>query len=119
MHQFRLCGRVVEVYHYQVTYTEQFPGEEPVTRITYVPTLEEAQEIADQHGGEVAEMDSSAYEWMDGMELPGVPEPYDEAVRIFEQGEAAYREGQSEADDLMAMLVDQEYRLTLLEMEAK
>lgn len=94
MNGFRMYGRVVEVLHYQATYTEQHPTQdgEPTDVITTIgfPTQEEAQAVAAQYGGTVTPLDSSAYDWMDGLEVADVPDTYAEAMRIYELGQEAY-----------------------------
>lgn len=94
MSGFRMCGRTVEVFHYQVTYTEKQPNEnDELTDVTITAncaTLEEAQAVAEQTAGAVTSLDSSAYDWMDGLQVPDVPDTYTEAVKIYEQGQDVY-----------------------------
>lgn len=110
---FRMSGQTVEVYRYQVDYTEERPNEsgemvqESVT--TYCPTQEEADAVAEQTGGTITQLDASVYEWMDGLIMPDVPDTYAEAVKVYEVGEAEYRrrlafEEKKRADQLRADL---------------
>lgn len=110
---FRMSGQTVEVYRYQVDYTEERPNkdgemvQEAVT--TYCPTKEEANAIAEQTGGTVTALDASAYEWMDGLIMPDVPDTYAAAVEVYQMGEAEYRrrlafEAKKKADQLRADL---------------
>lgn len=87
---FRMSGRIVEVYHYQVDYAETTPDGEPRTCTDYCPTAEEADAIARRTGGSVTTLDSSDYEWLDGIEVADVPDTYAEAVRICEMGRETY-----------------------------
>ena len=82
---FRLCGRTVQVCRYLVSYIEH-----GVERIDRLPTREEADAVALQTGGEVESLDASAYEWMDGIEVPDVPDTYAEAERIAQLGQEGY-----------------------------
>lgn len=125
---FRMYGRIVQVLRYQSTGTEQRPNEdgelveETVTH--YAPTQEEAAAL----GENVQPLPLEADEWMDGLEVADVPDTMGEAVKIRDMGQAAYlalcrqQEQQtpealhSASADLMEMAVDQEVRLTMLEL---
>lgn len=91
---FRVCGRTVEAYCFQVDYTEERPSEsgepEQVDAVLYCPTREEADTVAEQTGGIVTTLDTAAYEWMDGLTMPDVTDTYGEAVKVYEMGQAAY-----------------------------
>lgn len=101
---FRVSGRTVEVYRFQVDYTEELPGEndelEQVAAVQYCPTQEEADAVAEQTGGTVTALNTTAYEWLDGLTLPDVWDTYGEAVKVYEMGEAAYEAALSEPDEL-------------------
>ena len=130
MYPFRMYGRIIEINRYSVTYQEQFsslpqpdgeetPEQEPTERIEYVPTQEEANAIAERTGGTVTALDPAEYEWLDGIEVADVPDTFSEAVKIYEMGQAAYQEllnTPTPEEDTMAMMVDHEYRLTILEV---
>ena len=88
---FRMSGQTVEVYRYQVDYTETSPAGEPEARTSYLLTLEEAQAVAEQTGGTITSLDVSIYEWMDGLIMPDVPDTYGEAVKVYQMGKAEYR----------------------------
>ncbi len=123
---FTLYGRIVQIHRYRVEYTEAKPwlddGGNPAkeSRTEYCNTEEQAEAVADAHEGTVVtKLDSSLYEWMDGMEVADVPDTYEEAVKIYEMGQEAWETQQNTptaAEDSAAMLVDHEYRLTLLEL---
>ena len=130
MYPFRMYGRVIEINRYSVTYKEQLPEipspdseetpqQESIERIEYVPTQEEANAIAERTSGTVTALDTSEYEWLDGIEVSDVPDTFAEAVKIYDMGQAAYQEllnTPTPEEDTMAMMVDHEYRLTVLEV---
>ena len=127
MQAFRMYGKIIEVNRYSVTYEEQLPPlpdqepEEPeiIQRVEYVPTKEEAEAIAERTGGTVSPLETSEYDWLDGIEVDDVPDTFSEAVKIYEMGQAAYEEflkTPTPEEDNMAMMVDHEYRLTILEV---
>lgn len=130
MQAFRMYGKIIEVNRYSVTYEEQLPTppplpdqepEEPETvqRVEYVPTKEEADVIAERTGGTVSPLETSEYDWLDGIEVDDVPDTFSEAVKIYEMGQAAYEEflnTPTPEEDNMAMMIDHEYRLTILEV---
>lgn len=130
MYPFRMYGRVIEINRYSVTYKEQppeilspdgdeIPEQSPIKHTEYIPTQEEANAIAERTGGIVTALDTSEYEWLDGIEVSDVPDTFAEAVKIHEMGQAAYQEllnTPTPEEDTMAMMVDHEYRLTVLEV---
>lgn len=95
---FRMCGRVVQVYRYEVEYSEEImgtnaegePALETAERVRPCNTREQAEAVAAAHHGAITELDSSAYEWLDGIEVADVPDTYAEAVKLYEMGQAAY-----------------------------
>lgn len=125
---FRMYGRVVQVYRWQSTAVEMHPDEggamieETVTH--YAPTQEEAAALGDN----VTPCPLEDDEWMDGLEVADVPSTYDEACRIRDMGQEAYKAQlkkeamqtpealHSASADMMEMVVDQELRLTMLEL---
>lgn len=84
---FRMYGNRVEILRYQVEYTE---NEEQ--QISYVVTEEEADDIAKHYNGVKTALEPSDDEWMDGMEVPDVPDTYTEAMRIYSLGEQEYKQ---------------------------
>ena len=107
---FRMYGRTVEILRYQISYKETVlneQGEEvQEDRVDYAVTEEEANAIAERMSGEVSSMELGDDAWMDGLEVADVPDTYGEAMRIYELGEAAYREEQavpSDAERLTAL----------------
>lgn len=104
MYPFRMYGQIVQLYHYKVDYIE---NEEPKTE--YFPTEEEANYIANQTNGSVSEYDSTAFAWMEGLEVADVSNTYGEAVKIYNMGETEYNlqkafEQAKKADQLRADL---------------
>lgn len=94
---FSMYGRIVQIHRYRVEYTEIMPwldesgnpAEEQ--RIEYCNTQEQAAAVAEAHeGSTVTQLDSAAYEWLDGIEVADVPDTYAEAVKLYEAGQAAY-----------------------------
>ena len=130
MYPFRMYGRIIEINRYSVTYQEQLPElpqsdneetpeQSPIERTEYVSTQEEANAIAERTSGTVTALDTTTYEWLDGIEVPDVPDTFSKAVKIYEMGQAAYQEllnTPTPEEDTMAMMVDHEYRLTILEV---
>lgn len=93
MHLFSMYGRVVRVIRYTVRLAEGKDDSSEAGRpepVVYCYTQEEASALAQRTGGRITALDSSAYEWMDGIEVADVPSPYGEAVRIYEMGREAY-----------------------------
>lgn len=124
MYPFRMYGRIIEINRYAVTYQEQFtamPDNEQnfIERTECVPTQEEAEAIAERTGGTVTALETGEYEWLDGIEVADVPDTFAEAIKIYEMGQAAYQEllnTPTPEEDNMAMMIDHEYRLTILEV---
>ena len=116
---FRMYGRIVEILRYQSTSTD---GREPITH--YAPTQEEADAL----GENVQPLPLEADAWMDGLEVADVPDTMAEALKIRDMGQTAYlallkRQEQQAPEalhaasaDLMDLIVDQEVRLTMLEL---
>ena len=84
---FRMYGETVEIYRYQITYTE---GDEPnVQQVTQgFPILEEAQAEGDRHGVTPEPLDTTTYEWMEGLTFP----TRNDAMAVYDLGEAGYKE---------------------------
>lgn len=113
---------------YKSTNTETCPtedGEMKEVEVThYAPTEEEAAVL----GNNVTPLPLEDDAWMDGMEVADVPDTMGEAVRIRDMGVEAYKaqvklEAQQTPEalhaasaDVMEMMVDQELRLTMLEL---
>lgn len=93
---FRLYGRIIEVHRFQVEYLEERLDEDGVTQeisVTQcVPTREEADAVATRTDGTVTALDATSYEWLDGLEMPDVPDTYGEAIQVYEMGQAAYEQ---------------------------
>lgn len=90
MYLFRMCGRIVQIYRYQAYHLEIVnPEEEPELVTSYYPTLEEAEAVTSEDDT-LTELDTSTYEWMDGIEVPDVDDTYAEAVKIYDMGKEAY-----------------------------
>lgn len=84
---FRMYGEIVEIYRYQITYTEgEGPEAQQVTQ--GFPTLEEAQAEGDRHGVTPEPLDTTAYAWMDGLNFP----TRNDAMAVYDLGEAGYKE---------------------------
>lgn len=125
---FRMYGRIVQILRYQYTTTELCPdenGEFVEGNVThYAPTAVEAAAL----GENVQPLPLESDEWMDGLEVADVPDTMGEAIKIRDMGQTAYlallkQQEQQAPDalhaasvDLMEMAVDQELRLTMLEL---
>lgn len=110
---FRMYGEIVEIYRYKIDYTQQTGLEgEPVAVTEYAPTQEEAQAIAAQRSGAVTELDTSSYEWMDGLTFA----TRDEAKAAFDLGEAGYaaKVQEEQAMSLEAQVTDLQLALAEL-----
>ena len=124
MYPFRVCGRVVQIYRYsaEVVEEELITGDslddfEIIERKTTEYFISENE--ASLWGVNVIALDTSDYEWMDGLVVGESTNPYREAVKIYEMGEKAYTDmvnAPSAQEDIDAMMVDHEYRLTMLEL---
>lgn len=97
MYPIRVSGRTIEVCPWRVDYLQKIPGEdgqpeqvEPASRLFMIQKSAEA--FARRVGGTASE-NGHDYDWMDGLTVPeGTVSPYNEAVRIAELGEDAYRQ---------------------------
>ncbi len=87
-HPFQTRGRTVELLRYEARYIDRFSGEAVSQGF---PAKAEAEKAVARFGvdgkGTVAEQDMSALAWLEGLEV----DSFDEAVAIWEQGEAACR----------------------------
>lgn len=100
MYPFRMYGRLIEIYRYQVDYIENIDKvdedgnvvEKQTSFTDYFPTKEMAEDVATLKKGKITELDSTSYEWLDKIEVDDVPDTYAEAVKIFEMGENIYKE---------------------------
>lgn len=124
---FTLYGRIIQIHRYKVEYTETMPWpdeyggpvEEP--RTEYCNTQEQAAAVAADHeGSTVTQLDSAAYEWLDGIEVADVPDTYAEAVKLYETGQAAYEAEKNKptAEETIAGLESQvtDLQMALCEM---
>lgn len=95
---FSMYGRMIQIHRYKVSYQEEIlgtvengePALETAERVRPCNTREQAEAVAAAHRGAITELDSSAYEWLDGIEVANVPDTYAEAVKLYEMGQAAY-----------------------------
>ncbi len=84
---FRMYGEIVEIYRYQITYTEgEGPEAQQVTQ--GFPTLEEARTEGERHGVTPEPLDTATYEWMEGLTFP----TRNDAMAVYDLGEAGYKE---------------------------
>ena len=93
---FEMYGRIVQVYRYKAVYMERGQSGERAETTDFFPTETEAQ----MTGGTVTALDTTAYEWMDGLEMPDVPNTYAEAVKVYEMGREAYERSLIQATEL-------------------
>lgn len=89
---FSMLGRIIQIHRYKVEYSEELPSRDdtgqPITksRTQYCNTQERAQALAEATDGTITQLDSAAYEWLDGIEVADVPDTYAEAVKLYEMG---------------------------------
>lgn len=124
---FTMYGRIIQIHRYRVKCTEVMPWldesgnptEEQHTE--YCNTQEQAATVAEaREGSTVTQLDSSAYEWLDGIEVADVPDTYAEAVKLYEAGQAAYEAEKNKptAEETIAGLESQvtDLQMALCEM---
>ena len=98
MYPFRMYGRKIEIYRYKVDYTatEETPdlaeGAESISfpATVYFTNREEAQGFATENEGTLTEIDTTAYQWLNGIVVADVPNTYAEALKIYELGQDGY-----------------------------
>lgn len=95
MSPFRMYGTIVEIYRFKVTTpkTDNMPPQVAIMMrgdelIQYAHTEEEANQMVSEFGGTMEVLDTSGYEWMEGLEFP----TRDEAIHVYEAGQEAYLE---------------------------
>lgn len=108
---FRMYGRIIEINRYSVTSQEPisvnslleeenaiaaFSEQAPAEDVNYFPTQEEANAFAESTGGTVTPLNTSGYEWLDGIEVDDVPDTMTKAIEIYEAGQTAYEESQNQ-----------------------
>ncbi len=85
---FQLHDWRVELFRWEARYVDRDTGEEESRGF---PTQAEAQAAMERWGtdgqGTVTALDVSTLEWLEGLEV----DSFDEALAIYELGEAAYR----------------------------
>lgn len=116
MYPFRVAGRTIEVCPWRVDYIQTYPGDagqpeqaEPASRLFM--SQESAEAFARRVGGTVSE-NGHEYDWMDELTIPeGAVSPYNEAVRIAELGEDAYRQelARAKSTDTAQLRADVDY----------
>lgn len=90
---FRMYGNIVQILKYQSTSEElTFNPDSPEKPVTitvthYTPTEEEAEAL----GTDVQPLPLESDAWMDGLEVPDVPDTMAEAIKIRDMGEATYK----------------------------
>ena len=89
---FQMYGRIIQIYRYSATYIERRPNRANETNDIEVTRYFVNEKEAQRKGGTVIALDTSTYEWLDGIEVDDVPNTYGEAIRIYNMGETAYKE---------------------------
>lgn len=93
---YNQSGCKIVLYRYKVTYTASpSKDSEPSISTEYFATLKEVETIQKKYSRfgpvEVEELDTSPYEWLDGILISSdVNNPTEEAVKIFEMGQEAW-----------------------------
>ena len=80
---FRMYGHQIQINRYSVTTT----NDDSEIEVSFFPTLEEAS-----HYGQAVAVDTTAIEWLDGIEVEPDGDTYSKAMSIYNMGEAAYLE---------------------------
>lgn len=83
----RVQGNVIQVIRYKVKSTA-FDTE----MYMEASTLEEAESLAEQFKGEIKTLDTSAIEWIDGINVPETNKPMEAALEILNMGEEGYED---------------------------
>lgn len=83
----RMLGHTVQLCRWQVSYKI-----DDMDMVEYVPTEEEADDIAQRYNGVKSALTLFDDEWMDGLEVADVPDTYAEAMRIYSLGEQVYKQ---------------------------
>ena len=81
MNRFRMYGRTIELYRWRVDYVQD--GKQVSE---FCSTEVEADATVQRTGGIKTAIDTSNDEWIDGIEVADVPQPMEEAIRIYNQG---------------------------------
>lgn len=124
---FCMYGKIIKIYRYKVIYNRTIHKKvitdnneisieaKTIEKVNYFPTKTEAELLGDN----ITPLDTSAYEWLDNIEVDDVPDTFAEAVKIYEMGEEAYKKlisTPSPEEDLDAMIVSMAYDITLLQL---
>jgi hypothetical protein len=107
---FRMYGRIIQIYRYKVEYTDKSTGN---AMLAYCCTDEEAKDI----NGTVTKLDTSNYEWLDGIEVADVPDTFAEAIKIYDMGETAYKEQLAVPTESEQLRADMDYLAVMMGVE--
>lgn len=106
MNPLRMVGNLCEIHRYRVDIV-LMDADEEVHDCLYFTNKEEADSAAVEYNSEVVELDTSNYEWLDGLAF----ETREDAIAAYELGEEAYLAKQSMPSDhdlLMTLLGNSE-----------
>lgn len=98
MYPFRMYGRKIEIYRYKVDYTDTeetldfTEGAEsiPSPATEYFVNQEEAHSFATANQGTLTELDTTDYQWLDGIVVADMPNTFAAALKIYELGQDGY-----------------------------
>ena len=110
MNPLRMVGNLCEIHRYRVDII-LMNGDEEVHDSLYFTNKEEADSAAVEYNSEVVELDTSNYEWLDGLTF----ETREDAIAAYELGEEAYNAKLSQPTDhdiLMALVGNSENPMT-------
>lgn len=102
MNPLRMFGNVCQIHRYQVDIVIQV-AENTMEESLYFVSEEKANAAAQRYGAEVIQLDTSGYEWLDGLEF----DTREDAIKAYEMGEEAYLAQKNQPSDhelLMALL---------------
>lgn len=110
---FYILKNTITLFRYSVTYTEPVYDEngeetgETREEVQGTRTMEQANRKAERTGGTVAPLDTTDYEWMDGIEITEpTTNPMIQALEIYHMGREAWeaRQNAPTAEDRMAQM---------------
>lgn len=97
---FYLDGNTIHIYRYKVCYpaVETIASangkeiEKETTKERYFSDQDSAEQFSEEHNGEIVELNTESYEWVDGLEIPASKDPFQTAVSVFTMGHEKWME---------------------------
>lgn len=93
--EYEITDGVIKISRYKVIYEETVFDIKTskfveITCERFFSTKVLAEAFSHTANGTVYELDTTGYEWLDGIKVADVPDTYADAVKIYEAGQAAY-----------------------------